>query len=106
MEEDKDLKLFKKIKKGLNENKEYNEEASIIAGLLVYGWKDKDKIFTLTKPEKIRKRKFNQIWIRLRRAGHFHKNGKITIEKEGDDIPILLMVLVAKGFIKRIHTEE
>jgi hypothetical protein len=85
-------------------DKEYKDEAAICAALLVKGCRDKAAINKLSK---VKGKKFTLIWNRLKRSNYFDESGKIELGSDPDGetqefiTTMLLMVLVAKGFITR-----
>jgi hypothetical protein len=84
--------------------KEYRDEVSVCAALLLKGCKSKKVVMGLSK---VNGKKLNRIWNRLKRNHYFESDGKICLDCDGEDgdqafmTTLLLMVLVARGFITR-----
>jgi hypothetical protein len=96
---------MEKLEMVLNELVEKNvvdeediEHLKLCLLLLHYGWKKKEYI---RKQVKLSKEEFNEVWDNLKKSKYFYKDGKIWIEEIKDDLPILLMLAVARGYVRR-----
>lgn len=96
-----DWEIVEEIVEKLIEKKEIGEEdkdvATVCFACILHG-SNKKKINELADCEQ-----FETYWLNLERGGYFIKGrGKLRIENlQKNDFPFLMMMLVAKGILKR-----
>jgi len=77
------------------------EVARMCLLLIKHGWKDKDLIREQVNLDDLY---FEMYWDNLEKNGYFLEDGSVDIDLSSDVRDLLLMILVAEGYVERVQT--
>ena len=77
------------------------EVARMCLLLIKHGWKDKELIKSKVN---MGEEEFEIYWSNLEKNGYFLEDGSVDIDLSSDVRDLLLMILVAEGYVERVQT--